>query len=204
MSIRLISPLRYLVLASLVILMGCALNPASKPSASSQQASGGGQVQGSSTGIRSGQVTESAQSSSLEAFRKGQEVPSVGRRSASSPLRDIQFDFDRHALQPEARQTLNGNANWLKNNPTGRVEIEGHADDRGTNEYNLALGAKRAQAVKDYLATLGIASDRLSTISYGEELPVCKGQGESCWQRNRRAHFVIISLGPSSYTSSSK
>jgi len=86
----------------------------------------------------------------------------------------------------------------LKDNPSGRIGIEGHADGRGTNEYYLALGARRAQTVKDYLSTLGIASDRLSTISYGEELPVCKGQGESCWQKNRRAHFVIISLGPSS------
>ncbi len=198
MSIRWVSPLNNLVLASLVFLMGCALNPAGKPSASSQQGSDGGQTQNSPTGLRSGQVTESAQSSSLEAFRKGQEVPPASRRSASSPLRDIYFDFNRYSLQPEARQTLKANANWLKNNPTRRIEIEGHADDRGTNEYNLALGANRAQAAKDYLATLGIASDRLSTISYGEELPVCKGQGESCWQKNRRAHFVIFSLGPSS------
>jgi len=192
-------PLSSLILGSFVFLVGCAaLNPASKSSTSSQQPGGAGQDQSSSTGMRSGQVTESAQSSSLEAFRRGQEVPSASRRSAASPLKDIHFDFDRYALQPEARQTLKGNAGWLKANPSGRIEIEGHADDRGTNEYNLALGAKRAQAVKDYLSTLGIASDRLSTISYGEELPVCKGQGDSCWRKNRRAHFVIISLGPSS------
>jgi len=199
MGKQLISPLNSLILASFVFLMGCAaLNPASKPVVSSQQPGGAGQEQGSSTGMRSGQVTESAQSSSLEAFRRGQEVPSASRRSAASPLKDIYFDFDRYSLQPEARQTLKGNANWLKDHPSGRIEIEGHADERGTNEYNLALGARRAQTIKDYLSTLGITSDRLSTISYGEELPVCKGPGESCWQKNRRAHFVIISLGPSS------
>ena len=199
MGKRLISPLNSLILVSFVFLMGCAaLNPASKPLASSQPPGAAGQDQGSSTGMRSGQVTESAQSSSLEAFRRGQEIPSALRRSAASPLKDINFDFDRYSLQPEARQTLKANAKWLKDNPSGRIEIEGHADERGTNEYNLALGARRAQTVKDYLSALGIASDRLSTISYGEELPVCKGQGESCWQKNRRAHFVIISLGPSS------
>jgi len=198
MGKQLISPLNSLILASFVFLMGCSLTPASKPVASSQRPGGTGQDQGSSTGMRSGQVTETAQSSSLEAFRRGQEIPSASRRSAGSPLKDIYFDFDRYSLQPEARQTLKANASWLKTNPSGRIEIEGHADERGTNEYNLALGARRAQTIKDYLSTLGITSDRLSTISYGEELPVCKGPGESCWQKNRRAHFVIISLGPSS------
>ena len=79
-----------------------------------------------------------------------------------------------------------------------RVEIEGHCDERGTNEYNLALGAKRAQAAKDFLATLGIGADRLSTISYGEEILVCKEASETCWQRNRRARFVILPSRPAS------
>ena len=78
------------------------------------------------------------------------------------------------------------------------MEIEGHCDERGTNEYNLALGAKRAQAAKDYLTTLGISKERLSTISYGEELPVCKEHNDECWQKNRRAHFVIVSARPAS------
>ena len=95
------------------------------------------------------------------------------------------------------RRRLN-RVGWLKANASARIEIEGHADERGTNEYNLALGAKRAQATKDYLVTLGISKERLSTISYGEELPVCKEHGEECWQKNRRAHFVIISARPAS------
>lgn len=117
---------------------------------------------------------------------------------ASSPLKDVYFGFDRYDLAPEAREILRANADWLKSNPTARVEIEGHTDERGTSEYNLALGAKRAQAVREYLVTLGIAGNRLSTISYGEEIPVCREATESCWQQNRRARFVILQGRPTS------
>jgi peptidoglycan-associated lipoprotein len=101
-------------------------------------------------------------------------------------------------LKADARDTLKANADWLKSNASARIEIEGHCDDRGTNEYNLALGAKRAQTAKDYLVTLGIPAERLSTISYGEEIPVCKEQEESCWQKNRRARFVVVPSRPAS------
>ena len=121
-----------------------------------------------------------------------------GKPPTSGPLKDIHFGFDRYDLEGEARETLKVNADWLKKNPSARIEIEGHCDERGTNEYNLALGAKRAQAAKDYLVTLGIATERLSTISYGEEIPVCKEHNESCWQQNRRARFVIIQARPAS------
>jgi peptidoglycan-associated lipoprotein len=93
---------------------------------------------------------------------------------------------------------LRANADWLKTNATARVQIEGHCDERGTAEYNMALGAKRAQTAMDYLATLGIAANRLSTISYGEEVPLCKEQTEECWARNRRARFVISDSKPTS------
>jgi peptidoglycan-associated lipoprotein len=132
--------------------------------------------------------------SSLDQLREGK--PPV--TATSSPLQDILFGFDRYDLEAEARSTLKANADWLKKNPAARIEIEGHCDERGTNEYNLALGAKRAQAAKDYLVTLGIATERLSTISYGEEIPVCKEQSESCWRQNRRARFVIIPSRPAS------
>ena len=111
---------------------------------------------------------------------------------ASSPLKDVFFDFDRYDLSGDARTILRANSEWLKSNPSARVEIEGHCDDRGTNEYNLALGAKRAQSAREYLSTLGVAADRLSTISYGQEIPVCKEQTESCWRQNRRARFVVL------------
>jgi peptidoglycan-associated lipoprotein len=116
----------------------------------------------------------------------------------SSPLQEVYFGFDSFDLSNDARATLKRNADWLKANQSVRVEIEGHCDDRGTNEYNLALGAKRAQASKDYLVSLGIPADRLSTISYGEELPVCREQTEDCWQKNRRDRFVVATGRPSS------
>src|SRR3990170_2901343 len=87
------------------------------------------------------------------------------------PLGDVRFEFDSFELSAEARRLLEENARWLEGNAAARVEIEGHCDDRGTNQYNLALGAKRATAAKDYLVTLGVSADRLSTISYGEALP---------------------------------
>ena len=116
----------------------------------------------------------------------------------TSPLKEVYFGYDRYDLDTEARATLKANADWLKANVAARVEVEGHCDERGTSEYNLALGAKRAQAAKDYLVTLGVTVSRLSTISYGEELPVCKEQNEDCWQKNRRARFVIVSGRPAS------
>jgi peptidoglycan-associated lipoprotein len=127
-----------------------------------------------------------SQSSSLDQLQKGGAVGTP----ASSPLKDIYFDFDRADLRPDARETLKANAQWLKDNPTATVQVEGHCDERGTAEYNLALGARRAQAAKDYLVTLGIPEQRISTISYGQELPVCREHNEECWQKNRHDRFV--------------
>jgi peptidoglycan-associated lipoprotein len=115
-----------------------------------------------------------------------------GRGAAGGPLADVQFDYDSYDLREDARMTLKSNAEWLKSNAAAKVEIEGHCDERGTVEYNLALGAKRAKSAKDYLTTLGVGGDRLSTISYGEELPLCREQSESCYAQNRRAHFVVL------------
>lgn len=105
-------------------------------------------------------------------------------------LKDVHFAYDSYELDGSARDVLAANAEWLKENKRARTEIEGHCDERGTVEYNLALGAKRAKAVKDYLVSLGVSSDRLSTISYGEELPLCRDASEQCYARNRRVHFV--------------
>ncbi len=108
------------------------------------------------------------------------------------PLQDIHFAYDSFELSSEARETLRMNSDWLKSNSQAKIEIEGHCDDRGTAEYNLALGAKRAKAARDYLASLGISAERLSTISYGEERPLCHEATESCWEQNRRAHFLVL------------
>ena len=179
---------------------GCAPSTASKPDGTSTSKSGssapggsGGEKQGE--GQRSGPRESNAPgTSSLDQLREGK--PPI--TPVSSPLKDVFFDFDRYDLKGDARDTLKANADWLKKNPSVRVEIEGHCDERGTNEYNLALGAKRSQAAKDYLATLGIPADRLSTISYGAEIQICKEQNENCWRQNRRARFVIIPGKPAS------
>ncbi len=121
---------------------------------------------------------------SLERYRHG-----LGPEEGGV-LKDAYFAFDSSELDREARDVLNANAEWLKENPRARTEIEGHCDERGTTEYNLALGARRAKAAKDYLVSLGVSAGRLSTISYGEELPICRESNESCWARNRRVHFV--------------
>jgi peptidoglycan-associated lipoprotein len=131
--------------------------------------------------------SKSSQASSLEALQKG----TLGKVADEGPLRDVNFDFDRFDLRPATRDILKGHAAWLKANPRVRVEVEGHCDERGANEYNLALGAKRAESVKRYLIDLGISPGTVSTISYGEELPLCKEQNEACWAKNRRAHFVV-------------
>jgi peptidoglycan-associated lipoprotein len=107
-------------------------------------------------------------------------------------LSDVHFGYDSAELDSSARDALTKNLGWLRDNSRAKVEIEGHADSRGTIEYNLGLGAKRAKAVKDQLITQGIAADRISTISYGKELPLCHDENEACWARNRRAHFVIL------------
>lgn len=116
----------------------------------------------------------------------------VQQDGKGGPLQDVFFSYDSFELSEEARQTLQANADWLQNNAEAKVEIEGHCDERGTAEYNLALGTKRARAAQDYLITLGVPAERLSVISYGEELPQCTDANESCWQRNRRGHFSVL------------
>ena len=104
---------------------------------------------------------------------------------------DIYFDFDKYDLRTDARATLDRKASFLNQNSSVRVQIEGHCDERGTEEYNLALGERRANAAKQYLTTAGISAGRLSTISYGEERPLDPGHNEAAWAKNRRDHFVI-------------
>lgn len=115
-----------------------------------------------------------------------------GGTAQAGPLADIHFDYDSFDLDETSRSTLRAHAEWLESHPSATVEIEGHCDERGTVEYNLALGSKRAAAAKDYLVALGVRSSRLSTISYGEELPLCRELSESCYARNRRDRFVVL------------
>ena len=111
----------------------------------------------------------------------------------SVPSDRVLFDFDSYSLDAEDRATLDSQAQWLTRNPAVRVTIEGHADERGTREYNLALGDRRANAARDFLLTLGIDASRIRTVSYGEERPFDEGHDDSSWAQNRRAHLVLVS-----------
>jgi peptidoglycan-associated lipoprotein len=107
-------------------------------------------------------------------------------------LKTIYFDFDRYNIKDEYKDTLRQNAQWIKDHGEFNVVIEGHCDERGTNEYNLALGDRRASSTKEYLTALGVPGRRLRTIAYGEERPAVNGHDESAWSRNRRAQFLIV------------
>lgn len=133
--------------------------------------------------------SRAAAGSSLDALREG-------KAPASGPLKEIYFDFDKYDLSSDARSILKANADWLRANPGANVEIEGHCDERGTTEYNLALGAKRARSALDYLVSLGVAPARIKTVSYGEELPSCKEKSEDCYRKNRRDRFVELRARP--------
>jgi peptidoglycan-associated lipoprotein len=106
-------------------------------------------------------------------------------------VKDAYFDYDKADIRADAREALGKTADFLRNYPQVKVTIEGHCDERGSTEYNLALGDRRANAVKQYLVSLGISADRLNTISYGKEKPFCTEHNEECWQTNRRGHFVM-------------
>lgn len=114
---------------------------------------------------------------------------SEAARRAAFEDEDIHFDFDKYVLSPQAMMILDDKAAYLREHAGVRVLVEGHADDRGSNEYNLALGDRRANSAKNYLVKSGVAESRITTISYGEEQPLCMQQSESCWYRNRRGHF---------------
>ncbi len=117
--------------------------------------------------------------------------PSPREFVAVPEVKDIHFDFDKYDVRPNDVRILDDNARWMKANPGYLVLIEGHADERGTNAYNLALGERHAKAAVNYLVAQGVQAGRLTLISYGEERPVCQDRTEACWARNRLAHFLV-------------
>ena len=117
--------------------------------------------------------------------------PTIAELNAMGVLKTVYFEFDKSDLTDQTRAVLRANADWLTEHAKYNIVIEGHCDERGTIEYNLALGQRRAQAVRDYLASLGVASSRARTVSYGEERPADYGHTEGAWAKNRRAEFVI-------------
>jgi peptidoglycan-associated lipoprotein len=116
---------------------------------------------------------------------------SVAQLNDEHVLGDVYFDLDNAAIKDEGRSALSTNATYLKRWPSVRITVEGHCDERGTAEYNLGLGERRANAVKAYLAELGVTGDRVVIVSKGKESPFCTEHNESCWQQNRRGHFII-------------
>ena len=111
--------------------------------------------------------------------------------NAERPLSDVFFDYDMSEIRTDARGPLQANADWMKKWAGTQITLEGHGDSRGSSEYNLALGSRRANSVKDYLVSLGVAAMRVTVVSKGKESPFCTEESEACWQQNRRGHFII-------------
>lgn len=141
------------------------------------------------------QPAEPPEAGDWDAAETSGDVLTPDRINEMDVLRPVYFDYDRSEIRPDQRPVLQQNATWLRQNPTVRILVEGHCDERGTREYNQALGNRRAAATRDYLVSLGVSQDRIEIISYGEERPIAQGNDEAAWARNRRAQFTAISVG---------
>ncbi len=165
--------------------MGAAPSPGAQPGAAMQPGGGAGVTPATAAPTGPGAGAPSTPAPGPAARPTPREFVSVPE------LRDIHFDFDKYDIRPGDAKILDANAAWLKQNDNMLVLIEGHADERGTNEYNLALGERRAKAAMNYLVAQGVQANRITIISYGEERPLCTEKNEACWARNRRAHFLV-------------
>ena len=184
---------------------GCAKRVASVSDASGLRADRSGAEGPSLTPIEKTQTTPGGDRPLVEMTQEEVQEETIASRgpmgdggaAASSvpTLVDVFFDYNKATLKRESKTVLQENAARLIRNPALRIQIAGHTDERGSNEYNLALGARRARAVKRFLEALGVAPNRMEVISFGEEKPFCKKSEESCWRLNRRAHFMIQSEG---------
>ncbi len=172
-----------------LIISGCAKQPATTAAtaapapAPAPRAAAPGPAPTAAAPAESGTATTAAPASTAR--------PSLKEFTAVAALKDVFFEFDKYDIRGEDAKTLDANATWLKANAENLVLIEGHCDERGTNEYNLALGERRAKAAMNYLVSQGVQANRITIISYGEERPLCNEKNESCWSKNRRAHFLV-------------
>jgi len=194
----------FLVVTSLLVLAaigsGCAKRPATTqaaapaPTGTASTMAPGSSQPGGTTAPPSGPSTSQPGGGATAA-----PTPAPGPIARPAPkdfapvpeLQDIYFDFDKYDIRPSDTRTLDANAAWLKSNPNHLLLIEGHADERGTNEYNLALGERRAKSTMNYLVSQGVQANRITIISYGEERPTCTEKTEGCWAKNRRSHFLV-------------
>jgi peptidoglycan-associated lipoprotein len=172
------SSLAVLLLVALLSFWGCP-KKAEVASAPEAEAPGGPQKE---------IVTQPA-TPSPESARQGEEMKE-GAGTAAQALKPIYFDFDKSFIRDDAKAVMKANAAWLKAHPNVKIRIEGNCDEKGTKEYNQALGQRRAASAEKYLVDLGVSSKRISLISYGKEKPVCTESTENCWQKNRRDDFV--------------
>ncbi len=185
------TPLACVVLAAAALAPACAHHKAVEapevaplPSTAPAPATGGTTTVAPEPKISAAENPESGVASS--------ELPAdLNELNKAGYLKDAYFDTDKSDLRADARDALAADAAWLKAHPTVKLTVEGHCDERNTEEYNLALGWRRSNAVKSYLASLGVPADRVTTISYGEERPFATCHDESCWSQNRRGHFVV-------------
>ncbi len=177
-----------LVLVFAYMFFGCAQRKVVQPQPSATPEEAGAKTLEGRTELKPPEERITEQQIAKIETREG-EMPTYAEEK--SIFNDIYFDFDKYDIRPDAKPILQSVAEWLMKNRSADLLIEGHCDDRGTNEYNLALGDRRAKAVRDSLVALGISSGRINFISYGEEKPLCTQKTEECWQKNRRAHFVV-------------
>jgi peptidoglycan-associated lipoprotein len=180
------------VCCSLLLVASCAKKPAEVSEAiqpTTQKVEAEEARQGEMAGTALSSAQEAERQARLQELERSQKIAELVRMFESE---NIYFDFDRSDLKSESKAILVKKANWLRQNPAYSLRIEGNCDERGSNEYNLALGERRAHAAKKYLMALGISGDRISTISYGEERPVDPGHNEEAWDKNRRDEFHLI------------
>src|SRR5499426_841358 len=171
------------LLVSGPLLAGCAKSPFASDGSSSTSGTKAGSVDG---------PVYPAAAGAAGAYGQGNAGrPNPREFTASAHLKDIRFDFDRYDIRAEDAEVLDANAESMKANPKQLILIEGHTDQRGTSEYNLALADRRAKASMNYLVSRGVRSTRISVISYGKERPMCAEASEDCWSQNRRAHFLV-------------
>jgi peptidoglycan-associated lipoprotein len=177
-----------------VLLAGCAKRPATTQAAAPPPTAAAVTTPGGTSGAQPATMAPGgggAGTSSGPATAAPGARPSPKEFVAVPDLKDVFFDFDKYDIRPPDAKVLDANASWLKSNPNHLVLIEGHCDERGTNEYNLALGERRAKSTMNYLVSQGVQASRITIISYGEERPSCTQKNEDCWAKNRRAHFLV-------------
>ncbi len=173
------------VIPGLLFTASCAKKAVKEDTSLSQQA----QDEAAKAAAEKARQEELARQRAIEEARLKEEA--IQKAKDNFLNEDIHFEFDSAVLNQDAQEILKTKAEWLQNNPNAKSTVEGHCDDRGTLEYNLALGERRASSAKSFLVDLGIAASRLITISYGEERPIDPGQNEAAWAKNRRGHFTI-------------